>query len=386
MRIGIDARFLTHPQKGGFKTYSENLITALAEVDRDNSYFLYLDRAPNQETKIPHQPNFEYRVITGQNPVIGMPWREQIALPRWVAKDKLDLLHSPCLTAPLRLKCASIVTIHDMIWHSSGNRSMKGPASVKRKLMNWYYSFVPELAARNASFILTVSQASKDRITQLLGIPEEKIFVTYEAANPIFRQINHVDQICAIRKKYDLPSNFIMAIGSADPRKNIATLVHAYAQLPNNLQEDYKLIIVWTHSLLAEKLMMQVNNLGLNSYVHFITQVTNEDLVLLYNTASLFVFPSLDEGFGLPILEAMASGTPVVTANNSSIPEIAGDAAILTNAEDVSSIAKAVTNVLTDPALRRGLIEKGLVRANSFSWRRCGYLTTESYKNVLSVS
>jgi glycosyltransferase involved in cell wall biosynthesis len=383
MRIGIDARFLTHPQKGGFKTYSENLIKSLAEVDQDNSYVLYLDRSPDRETKLPKQPNFEYRVIPGQNPVLGMPWREQIGLPRWAARDGLDLLHSPCLTAPLRLKCTSVVTIHDMIWHSSANNSVKAPGSLKRKLMNWYYSFVPQLAARNAALILTVSQASKDRITQILGIPAEKVYVTYEAANPIFRKICDGDLIGAICKKYSLPSKYIMAIGSADPRKNIATLVRAYAQLPENLKAGFQLVIIWTHSLLAEELMGQLNDLELKEQVHFITQVPNEDLVLLYNAASLFVFPSLDEGFGLPPLEAMACGTPVVAANNSSIPEIVGDSALLVDAQNASNIAVNIARVLSDEILRTQLIENGIHRASCFSWGICSQQTMTAYQYAL---
>ena len=351
MRIGIDARFLTHPQKGGFKTYSENLISALAEVDKDNSYFLYLDRPPDQQTKLPKQPNFKYRVIPGENPVFGMPWREQIGLPHFAAKNRLDLLHSPCLTAPLRLKCASIVTIHDMIWFSS-RYSVKAPVSLKRKLINWYYYLVPKIAARKSSLVLTVSQASKDRITRELGIPADKVFVTYEAASPIFCQTQDVEEISGIRTRYNLPADYIMAIGSADPRKNISTLVQAYAQLPANLKTAYQLVIIWTHPLMADTLMRQVEDLGLIEYVRFLMRVPDEDLVLLYNGASLFVFPSLEEGFGLPLLEAMACGTPVVAGNNSSIPEVVGDAALLVQPNDTRELSETIAKVLSDDNLK----------------------------------
>jgi glycosyltransferase involved in cell wall biosynthesis len=383
MKIGIDARFLTHPQKGGFKTYSENLISALAEIDNENKYMLYFDRHPDQDTKLPRQPNFEYRVIPGQNPAFGMPWREQIGLPYWAARDRLDLLHSPCLTAPLRLNCASVVTIHDMIWRSSANNSVRATGSLKRKLMNWYYSVIPERAACNASLILTVSQASKDRITQMLGIQAEKMVVTYEAADPIFRKIHDSEQIIAVRKKYDLADKYVMAIGSADPRKNIATLVQAYSQLPANLLADYQLVIVWTHSLMAEKLMELVNDLDLSGRVRFITQVSNLDLVLLYNAASLFAFPSLDEGFGLPPLEAMACGTPVVAANNSSIPEVVGDSALLVDAQSATNMAVEIARVLIDGVLKAELIEKGLHRAACFSWGNCARQTISAYQSTL---
>jgi glycosyltransferase involved in cell wall biosynthesis len=312
-----------------------------------------------------------------------MPWREQFGLPFWAAKDGLDLLHSPCLTAPLRLRCASIVTIHDMIWQSPPKSSVKGFGSLKRKLMNWYYYFVPKVAAGNASLIITVSQASKDRISQRLAIPEEKIVVTYEAADPNFRQIRESEQVCAIRKKYNLSAKYIMAIGSADPRKNIATLIRAYAQLPANVKVDYRLVIIWTHTLMAKNLAKQVSDLGLNEYVCFIAQVSNDDLVLLYNGASLFVFPSLDEGFGLPLLEAMACGTPVISVDNSSIPEIVGDAALLADAEDVTTITNLMAEVLMNEALQRNLREKGLKRAAEFSWGKCASETQAVYQKVV---
>lgn len=384
MRIGIDARFLTHPQKGGFKTYSENLISALAEIDQDNSYMLYLDRPADQETKLPAQSNFEHRVVTGQKPLIGMPWREQIDLSGWAAKDRLDLLHSPCLTAPLRLKCASIVTIHDMIWYSPPKNSAKGSNSLKRNLMNRYYYFVPQYAARNASLIITVSQASKDRIVQILGIPEEKVFVTYEAANPMFHQICDSERIDAVRKKYNLSTDYIMAIGSADPRKNIATLVRAYAQLPAHLKANFQLVIIWTNLLIAEKLMELVNDLELKDQVRFLSQISNDDLVLLYNAASLFVFPSLDEGFGLPLLEAMACGTPIVAANNSSIPEIVQDAALLAEAHLPLSLSEKIVECLTEQSIRNTIIHNGLIRVNNFSWQNCARLTLEVYQRALT--
>ena len=382
MRIGIDARFLTHPQKGGFKTYTENLISALAEVDKDNSYILFLDRPADQHTKLPQQSNFTCRVIPGENPVYGMPWREQIGLPHFAAKDRLDLLHSPCLTAPLRLKCESIVTIHDMIWFSSSNYSARAPVPFKRKLMNWYYSRVPQLAARKSSLVLTVSQASKDRITQKLGIPAEKIFVTYEAASPIFCQTQDVEQIGGIRTKYNLPSDYILAIGSADPRKNITTLVQAYAQLPADLKTAYQLAIVWTHPLMADTLMRQVKDLGLTECVRFLMHVPDEDLVLLFNGASLFVFPSLEEGFGLPPLEAMACGTPCVAANNSSIPEVVEDAAVLFDSDDPRALSETIAKVLRDDELRYELTKKGLKRATYFSWEKCALDTIAAYKQV----
>jgi glycosyltransferase involved in cell wall biosynthesis len=383
MKIGLDARFLTHPQVGGFKTYTENLISALAEIDSENEYILYVDRPPNQQTRVPFPANFSIRVIPGSGPLLGMPWREQIKLSRQAICDKLDLLHSPSLTAPLRLTCPSVVTIHDMIWFLPGKFSRGKTLLGKRKLMEWYYQAVPKFAARRATAVITVSYAARDTIVQHLGLPADRIFVTHEAANPIYCRVNEPAEVNTIRQKYNLASNFILAIGSADPRKNITTLVHAYALLPASLRKRYHLAIVWTHSFLAPDLAGEVDKLGLTDHLRFLTGISNEELVLLYNAATLFAFPSRYEGFGLPPLEAMACGTPVVAANNSSIPEIVGEAAVLVETENVEAIASAISRVLSDQSLQKNLSTKGSAQAACFSWTKCALETVEVYRKVL---
>ena len=384
MKIGIDARFLTHPQPGGFKTYSENLIAALAKLDNENEYILYVDRPPTHGCKIPASANFVSRVVPGLLPVMGMPWREQVGLASQAAKDRIDLFHSPCLTAPLRLACPLVLTIHDMIWAFPGEFPQNGARSLQRKLMEWYYRLVPRYASKRAAAIITVSHAAKESIIEHLGLDAEHIFVTYEAANQCFRQVKDEQRLEAVRRKYGLPLDFILAIGSADPRKNINALIQAYSLLPQELQEKHQLVIVWTHSLLADELSRKIEALGLEKCIRFLQQIPTDDLVLLYNAASLFVFPSLYEGFGLPLVEAMACGTPVVAANNSSIPEIVGDAALLVGDNDLRVMSTAITHVLEDKSARERLLHYGRIRANEFSWEKCAGETLEVYKQTVS--
>ncbi|MGE5221503.1 MAG: glycosyltransferase family 4 protein [Omnitrophica WOR_2 bacterium] len=383
MRIGIDARFLTHPQTGGFKTYTVNLISALAEVDSENEYILYLDRIPNSETLLPSEPNFSYRVIEGQVPMVGMFWREQVRLSQAAIRDHIELLHSPCLTAPVYLPCPSVVTIHDTIWRSPEIYAKRKRLPAHRRLMELYYRYIPELAVKRASVVITVSQAAKKSIIEQLGLPSGQIQVTYEAASRIFHPVTGFEQIVSIRRKYGLSKNFILAIGSADPRKNIATLIQAYGLLPARLRDRNELAIVWNHPTLVSDMVEQVETMGLADKVHFLNQVSSEDLAVLYNTASLFVFPSLYEGFGLPLLEAMSCGAPVIAADNSSIPEVAGDAALLVKAEDTESLARFIREILQDEALRRKLSEKGLQRAKCFSWKKCGCETVSAYQKAV---
>jgi len=382
MRIGIDARFLTHPQPGGFKTYTESLVAALAALDVDNEYFLYVDRVPGPATQLPAQPNVSVRVVPGSYPLLGMIWREQVGLARQVARDRVNLLHSPSLTAPIMPACPSVVTIHDMIWYFPEKFSQGKPVSGKRQLIEWYYRYIPKLSAERATAIITVSYAARQSILEHLRVTAAQVFVTPEAASPFYGVIDDPATIESIRRKYGLPPNYVLAMGSADPRKNLSTLVRAYAALPLALRERHHLAIVWTHQFLADTLAHEIDRLGITSQVIFMQNVSNQDLKLLYNGAVLFVFPSLYEGFGLPPLEAMACGAPVVAANNSSIPEIVGTAVPQFDALDAPAITQAIHSVLADESYRDRLRRYGLERAQTFSWRRCAQETLQVYQRV----
>jgi glycosyltransferase involved in cell wall biosynthesis len=379
MRIGIDARFLTHPQPGGFKTYTEQLVCALLEVDPDNEYVLYVDRPP--ESRILSAVNATVRIVPGTAPFVGMPWREQIGLTMYAKRDRIDVLHSLCLTAPLYAPCPLIVTIHDTIWMFP-HRFTQQQKRLKRSLMDIYYQYVPKAAARRASAVVTVSQDARAAIVQHLGIPAHRVFVTYEAAAAIYQRLDRQYAIDAVQQKFGLRESFILAIGSSDPRKNIATLLHAYALLPEAIRTRHNLVIVWTHPLLAESIANQAHACGIEEHVRFLHHVSNDDLIMLYNAALFFVFPSRYEGFGLPILEAMACGTPVIAANNSSIPEVAGDAAILVDAELPVIIAHEMARLLEDEALRREMSARSLKRAAAFSWQRCARETLAVYQSI----
>ena len=386
MKIGIDARFLTHPQMGGFKTYTENLVTALAEVDSQNEYILYVDRAPSAATVLSRKANFKVCVVPGTQPMIGMPLREQWRLARQVERDRVTVLHSPCLTAPLRLPCPLVVTIHDMIWRFPEKFVQGKKAAGARRLMEWYYRYVPAQAARRAATVITVSYAAQTDIIQQLKIPTERVCVTHEAAKPFYRRLTTGPSAEVLRQKFDLPASFILAMGSADPRKNMAGLLQAYALLPTAVRAQYPLAIVWTHHLLSETIAAQAKQLHVTQQLKFLKRVSDEDLLLLYNAASLFVFPSLYEGFGLPLLEAMTCGAPVVAANNSSIPEVVGDAGCLADSTQPELFAAAIAQLLANPTLCAQLVTRGVARAAQFSWMKCARETLAIYQQVAAQS
>lgn len=382
MKIGIDARFLSHPQRGGFKTYSEQLIAALTRLDQRNAYVLYLDRPPVAQVALPRQANVTLRIIDGQAPLVGMPWREQVGLAYAASRDQLDLLHAPCLTAPLLLTCPLVVTIHDMIWQ----RTM--PARIPmniRSLMDYYYQLVTNLAVRQAAAVITVSHAARTEIINAFGLSAEQVIVTHEAAKPMFQQPIDPSSAAAIRARFKLDRPYVLAIGSSDPRKNLATLLRSYAALPDEQRSSHQLAIVWTHQHLANEIAQLAQDLGIAEHMVFLQHVEDHELAALYAGATLFAFPSRYEGFGLPLLEAMAGGTPVVAADNSSLPEIVGDAALLTPTDDVAALATAMSRLIADRNLRADLISRGQRRAASFTWRRCAEETLAVYEQVGSL-
>jgi glycosyltransferase involved in cell wall biosynthesis len=382
MRIGIDARFLTNPQAGGFRTYTGSLLTALASVDQQNEYILYLDRASDDTGML--GPNFRIQPVPEEVPLIGMVWREQIALSRQIARDHLDIFHAPCLTAPLRLTCPSVVTIHDMIWHRPVRLNRTKP-SLKHLLLDAYYRHIPERAARKAAAVLTVSEAAREQIVAELKISPEHVRVTYEAADSRFGPVKNPDEDAKVCARFGLSLGFILAMGSADPRKNVAGLMRSYADLPLALRERHPLAVVWTHRHLADKLQEEAQALGIGPHLHFLQNVSDNNLVALYHATGLFVFPSRYEGFGLPLLEAMACGAPVVAADNSSIPEIVGDAALMVSAEDRAGLTHCMARVLTEEPLRLQMIERGQARASEFSWERCARETLAVYREAAQV-
>lgn len=386
MRIGIDARFLTHPQKGGFKSYTENLIRSILDLDQENEYILYLDRDLPSVVNDFEKSNITARIVPGSHPGYGMILREQHLLPQQAIKDKLDVFHAPCLTSPLMMNIPLVVTLHDMIWYYPTKYSKDGHRLGKRKLMEWYYRIIPRLSARKATAIITVSNASKQSIARYLKIPERRLFVTYEAPANVFRPINKMGAIESVRNKYNLGSKYILGLGSADPRKNINALVRAYAMLPISLRGQYQLAIIWNHKSLEFSSSVEAEKAGIFDQLRFLENVNDDDLATLYGLATVFVFPSLEEGFGLPPLEAMACGAAVLAANNSSIPEIVGNAALMFDANYPSELADLLAKVLSDSELRNEMREMSIQRAGDFSWRKCAHETIEVYKQAMIMS
>jgi glycosyltransferase involved in cell wall biosynthesis len=237
-------------------------------------------------------------------------------------------------------------------------------------------------AARRADAILTVSEASKRDILHFFNVPAEKIVVVHNAIDERFWVPPEDEDVARVRERYQLTHRFVLYAGNIKPHKNLVRLIEAFAQVRQGEDDDLKLLIIGDQISKLPALRLAVHRLKLHKHVRFLGYLPDETLAVLYRLAAVFVFPSLYEGFGLPPLEAMASGTPVVTSNTSSLPEVAGDAAVLVDPYEVESIVDGIRRVLTDDTLATTLRQKGPLRAREFSWERSVRKTQELYEAV----
>jgi len=367
MRIGIDARLVYYSQ-AGITQYTLRLIQGLAEIDRENE-FIILQSRKDKHTIAVDKPNFK-RVSLWTPSHHRL---EQYTLHIEISGLDLDVLHSPDFIPPFRSSYKSIITVHDLAF-------LLYPHFLTRESARYYGQI--DQAVKRADHIIAVSESTKRDTIRLLGVPEHKITVIYESANRIYQPINDHEILERTRDKYRINRDFILFVGTIEPRKNVPTLLRAYRQLLDSYKTDVKLVIVGRRGWLSEEVFTLVDQLKLGDDVLFLGRVPIEDLLYLYNAAQLLVQPSFYEGFGLPPLEAMACGTPVVVSNVSSLPEVVGDAGVLVDPQEVSELTVAIWRVLTDSALRNDLITKGLRRARCFSWEKTALQTLELYQRV----
>jgi len=385
VRIGIDARFLSHPQWGGFKRYTTNLVRALADVDRDDEYVVYVDRRPPDPDALPACPNFTYKTVHGNLPGVGMALREQVLLRGHVAADRLDLVHFLCNTATLALRAKHVVTVHDTIQlAASATTGLRlNPADLWMRAQTGYSRYCIRRVAPTASRVITVSSHVKSALCALLGVAPERVVVIYPAHDPLFTPVPVLggnSAATATGPGCGVQSPYLLDVGY-EPRKNIELLIEIFAELAAE-RRDLHLVVVAAHEGRRHELVGRVRHRGLEERAVILGTVDPACLARLYRFAEALVFPSESEGFGLPPLEAMASGIPIVAMRASSVPEVVGDAALLVEGADVRTWAGAVRQVLGSAALRAELVRRGLARAATFSWTRCAEQTIAVYRAV----
>jgi glycosyltransferase involved in cell wall biosynthesis len=367
VRIGIDARKL---HDFGIGTYIRNLLRQLARIDRETE-FVVLCRPEDAVTIAGFGENIRPVAETAGNYSIA----EQLKIPVKLMREGVTLFHAPHYVLPPLVRCRSVVTIHDCI-------HLMFPQYLPNRVALKYARASITGAARRATRVLTVSESSKRDILRFVDIPPEKIDVIYNAYDERFAIEPNEEDVVRVRERYQLQDPFILYAGNVKPHKNLERLIEAFHIVRQAGLDHLKLVLIGDDISRYAALRRAVHQHQLHKYVRFLGYMPEETLAVMYRLASVFVFPSLYEGFGLPPLEAMASGTPVVTSNVSSLPEVAGDAALLVDPLDARDIAEGIHRVLMDADLRSGLRARGAVRARQFSWEASARRVREIYAEV----
>jgi glycosyltransferase involved in cell wall biosynthesis len=367
MRIAIDARKL---HDFGIGTYLRNILIELSRLDQTTEYVV-LCRPDDVESGEVLGRNF--RMVP--EPARTYSIAEQYRIPIALVRERVDMVHEPHYVLPPAITCRSVVTIHDCI-------HLMFPQYLPSRLAYVYAKGSMWAASKKADRILTVSEASKRDILRFFDVAPEKVSVIYNAIDERFLQPANPDRMELVRQRYQLDHPFVLYVGNIKPHKNIERLIDAFGRARSRCGDDLKLIIIGDEISKYPALRQSVHKHKLDKHVRFLGFQPMETLAAFYRLARGFVFPSLYEGFGLPPLEAMACGTPVVTSNVSSLPEVAGGAALLVDPYDADAIANGIVQAVTDDTLRADLISRGLERARSFSWPQSVKKIHEIYMQV----
>lgn len=373
--IGVDYT-PAYEQTGGIGRYVRELLAALASLHDENRYRLFV--AGSRPTSLSGQlgPRFAWRATRISPKWLARLWhRLNLYIPVEAFIGRVDVFHATDFVIPPTLpRTRTLLTVHDLSF-------VRVPESASPRLKAYLDEVVPR-SVKRADHVLADSLATKLDIVDLYGISPERVEVLLSGVDPIFRPI-HSANFASIRAKYHIGERpYLFAVGTVQPRKNYARLIEAVSILrTGGLEID--LVIAGGKGWLEDPIYAALDQFRMRPYVHFIGFAAEEDLPVLYSHALCSVFPSLYEGFGLPILEAMACGTPVVTSNLSSMPEVAGDAALLVDPHDVEGIANGIRSVIEDSGLRQSLIYKGQDRAKLFTWEKSARQLLQVYQRLL---
>jgi len=377
MRIGIDARWI-FPRISGIGKYTRQLIRSLAEIDTINQYVLIFDDRDRMQSEMELMQvagceNFKGELV----PFGPFSFKGLLKLPRLLNRMELDIFHCTNFMAPLRKpKCRVLVTIHDLIPYLYPQYV---PRSKKKRLMP-LFKMLMKLIVRKADGIIAVSDHTREDIRRCFKVPEQKVQVVYNGLDP--RYFKRVGPLSALRQKYRIKSKMAIAVGRADPYKNLSALVKAFGILAERDCRDLSLVIIGDEDSRYPEVRELVERNGLSDRIFFAGYLDDDKLEAAYRDADLLVHPSLYEGFGFPPLEAMACGTPVISSNRASLPEVLGTAGELIDPDNPEQIAAAIVRVMSDENLRRHLSEAGESRARCFTLEKMARETLQFYRTL----
>lgn len=371
MKIGIDARAARWYRGTGIGTYTYQLIYNINLIDKLNRYLLFL---PDENVSdLNPGDNIDVRLISEDR---KENFWEEIDIPNLLTDTGIDVYHVPQngIGLPKEKNCPFVVTLHDVIPY-------KMPETVGPQYLDIYRREIPEIIPA-CDGIITVSNYSKQDIAKTLNFPEDKIFVTHLAAEDIYYPRNKEQCRDYIEKKYGIKDKFILYVGGFSPRKNIKGLIQSFSLIKNKLKGEYKLVILGKKGRSYYDYRDLAYSLNLKEDVLFPGYVPMDDLPIFYNAADIFCYPSFYEGFGLPPLEAMACGTPTISANTTSIPEILGEDSIYIDPSDVEDMALKLLNLIEDRRLHSEMVFKGLRRSSRYSWKKTAVETIQVLREI----
>jgi len=375
MIIGIEAQRIFRKKKHGMDMVALELIRKLQSIDKKNQYVLFIK--PDEDDRvISESENFKIVRLKG-----GLyPFWEQFALPKAAKAASCQILHCTSNTAPIFTSIPLVVTLHDIIYmESSFIKILRGTGSWYQKFGNLYRKlFVPKIVKKSKK-IITVSHFEKNRIGQFFGMTgESRLVAVYNGVSEHFRPVTDQAELKRVKEKYHLPDRYFFFLGNTDPKKNTMGTLKAFSDFLNQTGSDLKMVMLDYDHQELEKLLDDIGDKGLIDQIVLTGYVVNTDLPAIYCQCELFLYPSLRESFGIPMLEAMACGAPVITSNTSSMPEVAGDAAEIVDPFKPEEITAAMIRILSDKKVRDSMIEKGYVQAEKFSWKAMA-------ENVLAI-
>jgi glycosyltransferase involved in cell wall biosynthesis len=371
MRIAFDGTAL-RPGRTGVGYYTEHLLHHLARAATNDELIVVSNRSIDTTSPLPSR----VRVATPARRVPRLVWMQTLAVTA-LREVEADVVHFTNGMLPLMSPVPTVVTIHDMSLRLYPRYHPPRRVILNRPLV--------DLAARRADAIIAPSESAKRDIVRLYNLDPHRVHVVYEAAAPSFRRVNDTAALERVRRRFGLAERIILYVGTIEPRKNLPTLIDAFAERRRSGELSHQLVCVGPYGWLSRGINEQIARANVGDAIKFTGYVPFEDLPALYSLAEMFVYPSMYEGFGLPVVEAMACGVPVLTSSTSALQEIAGGYAYLVDPMDVDAIARGIADLATDPARRAEFAELGKRRARDFSWDRAAEATLKVYAEALGT-
>ena len=379
MKIGIEAQRIFRKKKHGMDMVALELIRNLQVIDQLNEYFIFV-KPDDDNTVLQETSNFKIIALKGG----PYPIWEQFALPQAARRYNCDVLHCTSNTAPIFTKIPLVTILHDIIYmENSYLKILKSSASAYQKFGNIYRKLIVPQVIKKSKRIITVSHFEKNKIGDFFNIRNnEKLKAIYNGVSAHFRPVTNTEELLRVKNKYNLPDHFLFFLGNTDPKKNTKGTLKAFSDFLKQVSTDYKLVMLDYDKTELKELLIEINDENLTSQIVLTGYVVNTDLPVIYSQCDVFLYPSLRESFGIPMLEAMSCNVPVITSNTSSMPEVAKDAAHIIDPYKPQEITDGIIKILNDDTYRTSLCKKGLERSKHFSWKNMAKDYLKQYESI----